>query len=378
MSSADAILGTATNANGVHGVSNGGNGVVGTSTSGEGVYGTSTDGYGVYGVSNGGNGVVGTSTSGEGVYGTSTDGYGVYGYGYSRGIYGYGYTSDGGTASGVYGYGYSSGGGAAYGVNGYGGSAGVNGSGGTTGVNGSGGTYGSYGYSAAGAGAYGTSNNVGVWGQATAYGVYGYATDTGTSTTYGGYFKCSNASSYAICAVGNVEVFGTLSKSAGSFKIDHPLDPEHKWLSHSFVESPDMMNVYNGNVTLDGNGEASVELPDYFTVLNRDYRYQLTAIGAAGPDLHIASEVADNKFTVAGGKPGMKVSWQVTGIRQDAYAKAHPIVVEENKAKEHRGTRQFVPAGSKAKAMHLGPTPLKAAEAKPLAVPHRLQPGRRK
>ena len=23
----------------------------------------------------------------------------------------------------------------------------------------------------------------------------------------------------------------------------HPLDPEHKYLSHSFVESPDMMNI---------------------------------------------------------------------------------------------------------------------------------------
>jgi|SRR6516162_9903462 len=28
------------------------------------------------------------------------------------------------------------------------------------------------------------------------------------------------------------------------FKIDHPLDPAHKYLYDSFVESPDMMNIY--------------------------------------------------------------------------------------------------------------------------------------
>ena len=57
--------------------------------------------------------------------------------------------------------------------------------------------------------------------------------------------------------IGDVDVTGTLTKSAGSFKIDHPLDPENKYLSHSFVESPDMMNIYNGNVVLDATGEAS-------------------------------------------------------------------------------------------------------------------------
>src|SRR6185312_9818077 len=55
---------------------------------------------------------------------------------------------------------------------------------------------------------------------------------------------------------GNVSVIGTLSKSAGSFKIDDPADPANKYLSHSFVESPDMMNVYNGITVLDDSGQA--------------------------------------------------------------------------------------------------------------------------
>jgi hypothetical protein len=136
---------------------------------------------------------------------------------------------------------------------------------------------------------------------------------------------------------GNASVSGIFTKGAGSFKIDHPLDPANKYLSHSFVESPDMMNVYNGNVALDADGRAVVELPSYFGALNKEYRYQLTAIGAPGPNLHVAEEIADNRFTIAGGQPGQKVSWQVTGIRQDAFAVTHRIPVEEEKPEREKG-----------------------------------------
>ena len=136
--------------------------------------------------------------------------------------------------------------------------------------------------------------------------------------------------------MGTVQVLGTLSKMAGSFKIDHPLDPENKYLLHSFVESPDMMNVYNGNVALDANGEAAVQLPEWFEALNRDFRYQLTTIGAFAP-VYVAQEVSGNGFTIAGGTPGLKVSWQVTGIRQDSYANAHRLPVEDLKPSEERG-----------------------------------------
>jgi hypothetical protein len=96
-------------------------------------------------------------------------------------------------------------------------------------------------------------------------------------------------------------VIGNLSKGGGSFKIDHPLDPANKYLYHSFVESPDMMNVYNGNVVLDANGEAVVVLPDWFEALNRDFRYQLTCIGGFAP-VYIAEEIANNQFKIAGGE----------------------------------------------------------------------------
>lgn len=137
---------------------------------------------------------------------------------------------------------------------------------------------------------------------------------------------------------GNAQVVGTLSKGGGSFKIDHPLDPENQYLYHSFVESPDMMNIYNGTVTLDATGEARVELPDYFESLNRDFRYQLTAIGQPGPSLFIAREVQDNQFSIAGGAPGMRVSWQVTGVRQDPWAEKNRIEVEVDKPDAERGS----------------------------------------
>jgi len=147
-----------------------------------------------------------------------------------------------------------------------------------------------------------------------------------------------NASGYAGFFAGRVGVTGELTKGSGAFKIDHPLDPENKYLYHSFVESPDMKNVYDGVATLDAIGEAWVELPDWFEALNRDFRYQLTPLGGAAPELHVASEIQQNTFLIRGGAPGMRVSWQVTGIRQDAFANANRIPVEEAKPVAERGT----------------------------------------
>jgi hypothetical protein len=137
---------------------------------------------------------------------------------------------------------------------------------------------------------------------------------------------------------GSVQIDGPLSKPAGSFKIDHPLDPQNKYLYHSFVESPDMKNIYDGVVALGADGTATVELPDWFEALNRNFRYQLTCIGEYAP-VYIAEEVQHNRFRIAGGRPGLKVSWQVTGTRHDAYANAHRIPVEEDKPEQERGRR---------------------------------------
>jgi hypothetical protein len=98
-----------------------------------------------------------------------------------------------------------------------------------------------------------------------------------------------------------------------------------------------MMNIYNGNAILNEKGEAEIELPEWFGALNRDFRYQLTAVGAPGPNLYIAQKVIENKFMVAGGTAGMEVSWQVTGIRKDKWAEANRIQVEVDKKADEKG-----------------------------------------
>ena len=157
-----------------------------------------------------------------------------------------------------------------------------------------------------------------------------YAENPQSTSGYAGYFT-------GLPAFGRVHITGTLTKGGGSFKIDHPLDPENKYLYHSFVESPDMKNIYDGVVTTDAEGDATVELPEWFEALNRDFRYQLTVIGQFAQAI-VARKVEDNRFTIRTSRPDVEVSWQVTGIRQDAFAEKHRIPVEEDKPEGERGT----------------------------------------
>jgi hypothetical protein len=334
---------TAQNASGVYGNT-------GNSTSGpvNGVFGVtnSSDGNadGVYGLAINGSaeGVVGVArgATGTGVWGkaNSTTGanYGVYGQSASStgyGVYGNATSTATGFSVGV--YGQSANGDALHGL-----TTAVNGSGvaGFSNSNGTGNTNGVAGINMATSG-----NSVGVYGEtASPDGVGGLFENTaGGLILLGRVVQSTNlftvdGSGNGFFA-GNLNVSGTLTKGGGSFKIDDPIDPANKTLSHSFVESPDMMNIYNGIARLDARGEAWVEMPEYFEALNRDFRYQLTSVGAPQPHLYIAREVEGNRFKIAGGKAGVKVSWQVTGIRQDVWANAHRIPNEEDK-QDKRGT----------------------------------------
>ena len=136
---------------------------------------------------------------------------------------------------------------------------------------------------------------------------------------------------------GDVQITGNLFKGGGGFEIDHPLTPEDKYLRHSFVESSERKNVYDGIAKCNSRGEAIVRLPKWFETLNTDFRYQLTPIGASGPNLFIAAEINQNQFKIGGGSSGLKVSWQVTGIRKDPWAKANPLNVEKPKGAKDRG-----------------------------------------
>jgi hypothetical protein len=391
------VAGVSTSGYGVRGFSSSSTGVRGFSTSGYGVWGESSNSIGVYGWSYGesskagvwgdshtGPGVKGVSTSGRspGVKGESNSFFGVYGRSGSQA----GVAGDSLSGPGVFGFstwgvgvdGQSHG---LYAVRGSGreGAVGVEGSSDRNyGVKGqSVGMAGVAGYSTRGEGVYGKSfDYIGVYGESSVNpGVLGRSVNGtgvyGASSNYPGVVGRSDTGP-GLCGIsgiglaalldGNVEITGnlriigtTIKEGGGAFRIDHPLDPANKYLSHSFVESPDMKNVYDGVVVLDDKGEAEIELPHWFGALNKDFRYQLTAIGAPGPNLYISEEISDatttnysrtrsnknknnnSRFKVAGGASGMKVSWQVTGIRKDPWANAHRISVEEDKPAKERG-----------------------------------------
>jgi len=335
---------------GVYGVaaSPTGYGVEGTNTAtngsatgvyGTGVFGTTTspNGYGVYGQAtatngDGGGGVFGnfTGVNGSGVVGAAT----TNGSSFSEGVAGVNYSTTG-YSNGVYGLTYSPGGVAAYFDNE------------------------AEGFIIIGISDFNPVLNM-------------FSVDQSGN----GYFN------------GNLAVLGAISAGTKDFRIDHPLDPANKYLVHASVESSEMKNIYDGVVTTDGEGLATVQLPEWFEALNRDFRYQLTVMGQFAQAI-VADKVANHQFRIRTDKPNVEVSWQVTGVRQDAFAKANPLQVEEEKASYDRGHYLHPelygapktagidhPAGSPA-IEHKRPTmpkPVKAVQAQQRALPQPIIP----
>ncbi len=285
-----------------------------------GYYDGTGQGVGVYGsvYNSASTGVAGVM----GVNNRTNGGYGLYGQGFNGGVgetnYGDGAGLWGqnngatGNACGVTGDGY-------YGV--WGQTA--NGQAGTFGMNAR--TDGGWGVE--GQGFYGT---IGLTVQGEGYGVYGENSSTGiTYNNIGvaglgwvgvwGETNDFTSPGFGVYANGDFGCTGTKA-----FMIDHPLDPENKYLKHFSVESPEVLNLYRGVVTLDANGNATIEMPDYFEAINTNYSYNLTAIGSSAPGLFIKEEISNGKFTVSGGNPNMKVSWTVYAQRNDEYTKQYP------------------------------------------------------
>jgi hypothetical protein len=361
--------------NGVHGVSSGaGVGVAGASVSGTGMLGTGNPGVrgqhptlpafgllgsplaGAYGDNYQGPGVLGVSVLSSGVEGTSTNGAGVYGHAAT----GYGVNGNSTGSHGVYGTTTSASHAGVYGRNAAGdgtvGSSSAANKAGVYGVTDSLAGFGVAGRNLADGGlgilashTVGDEHSIGVRGEGTR-GLYGIGSKFGVVATAGA--LSGGAAVWGVGSAtgpndpptwaragefdGNVEVRGHLSKTSGSFRIDHPLDPENRYLLHSFVESPDMKNVYDGTVTTDANGDAVVELPEWFEALNRDFRYQLTVIGGFA-QATVSREISRGSFAVRTSPGNVKVCWQVTGTRKDPYAERHRIPVEIDKGDTERG-----------------------------------------
>jgi hypothetical protein len=175
---------------------------------------------------------------------------------------------------------------------------------------------------------------------------------------------------------GGFFVGSVIATGAKFFKMDHPLDPENRYLMHACVESSEMKNLYDGVARLDEYGSAWIELPAWFEAVNGDFRYQLTAVGSAAPALHIAEELSGNRFKIAGGEKGIRVCWQVTGSRKDRWAVANPLTVESEKSEEERG-RFLEPAlysAPEEQRVPIGPPPVEAmTEVQPPLEPSAIQ-----
>ncbi len=125
----------------------------------------------------------------------------------------------------------------------------------------------------------------------------------------------------------DIEINGNTISDVARTQIDHPSDPANKYLVHASVQSSELMNMYTGNVTTDTAGNAAIALPSWFEAENADFRYQLTVVGQFAQAV-VKDEIANGQFTIMTNLPNVKVSWQITAVRQDAFAKAHPLAVE--------------------------------------------------
>jgi hypothetical protein len=164
-----------------------------------------------------------------------------------------------------------------------------------------------------------------------------------TSATYGGFFQGKVRVTNNLLVDGYAQIVGFVYAQGGltttgtkNFTIDHPLDPENKILRHASIESNEVLNQYSGNITTDSKGNATVILPTYFEVLNKDFRYQLTVMGSFAQAI-IKKEVSNNQFIIKSNQPNIKVSWQITGVRNDRNMQYAPFVAETEKEEKNKG-----------------------------------------
>lgn len=166
-----------------------------------------------------------------------------------------------------------------------------------------------------------------------------YSGPSGNYDAVGVIGYCSPAASYGYGVIGQGNWYGVFANGnlgasgAKTFMIDHPLDPENKYLRHFSIESPEVLNLYRGTVTCNASGEATVVLPSYFTAVNADISYQLTAVGGPAA-VYVASEVdGTGTFRIGGGNPGQKVSWVIFADRNDPFVRQNPDAVSVEPAK---------------------------------------------
>jgi hypothetical protein len=171
------------------------------------------------------------------------------------------------------------------------------------------------------------------------YGIETYA--TGVGANYALYANAGNGTSnWAGWFAGAIHATSATA-SIKAFLIDHPLDPENKYLEHSSVESDERMNLYRGTATTDAKGYATLRVPNWFTALNEDIQYQLTVIDEEDSDsftqAKVVQQLRGDAFKIRTSIGGAKVNWMITGRRHDPTSNHYPLQVEREKGPGERG-----------------------------------------
>jgi len=202
-----------------------------------------------------------------------------------------------------------------------------------------------------------------------AFSVFGFMDRTGASTGTNwavgvfGQNPYAGTNDWAVYANGKMGASGPKS-----FMIDHPLDPENKYLLHYSAEGPEPYNLYRGVVTTDASGRAVVHLPDYFEAANKDFSYYLQPIGTFAQVI-VEEEVRNNEFVIRTDKPNVKVSWMVVATRDDPYMRYFwkPTVIE--KSPEQRGKYLIPQVYGKDDSYGIFPGPVPSVKSPERSIP---------
>ncbi|HMS57194.1 MAG TPA: hypothetical protein PKA27_17555, partial [Fimbriimonadaceae bacterium] len=163
------------------------------------------------------------------------------------------------------------------------------------------------------------------------YGLFGLANE--------GYGVVGYGPVYGLFAQGSSGASGTKA-----FRIDHPADPLNKYLLHYSAEGPEPQNIYNGQVTTDDKGYATVTLPSYYESINKDARIQVSVVDESDSDdfvqVKIVQKVRGGQFVIRTSAPGVEVFWEVKAVRNDEFVQHHGAPVEIEKVGPEKGKYQ--------------------------------------
>ena len=151
----------------------------------------------------------------------------------------------------------------------------------------------------------------------------------------GAYSKTATANNQLVTCC--ICAYGSLSKSSGTFTIDHP-NPEKEAthnLKHSFVESPTAGdNIYRFEIEIEEDLQGEIILPEYYRYLNTNSQVWVNPVDNLGRAFGLVN-LSATKVKITASDPG-KYNVLVVATRKDKAAVEAWKGVEVLKTKEEK------------------------------------------